>query len=313
MLYFTDPIFLEHDTGVGHPERPDRLRAIEKTLRADGLWDRLEHRSPRSAAADAITLVHPVAHVERIRAMSEQGGGRIDADTIVSARSFEAAALAVGAGIDACDAVMRGESLTAFCAVRPPGHHAESGRAMGFCLFNTIAIAARHAAREHGLERVAIIDWDVHHGNGTQEIFESDSSVLYASIHQHPLYPGTGMANETGVGEGKGFTLNIPLPSGSDDATYRDAFATIARRLDEFRPELLLISAGFDAHERDPLASMKVTTQGFRWMMEWALERAAEHCDGRLVAMLEGGYDLVGLSESVATCIDAMLAVAERR
>jgi acetoin utilization deacetylase AcuC-like enzyme len=311
MLYFSHPSFLEHDTGPGHPERAERLRAIEARLRADGLWDRLEHRTPRAATLEEITLVHPPSHVAALRALSDAGGGSIDADTLVSAASFVAATRAAGAAIEACRAVHDGGSRTAFCAVRPPGHHAETARAMGFCLLNSVAIAARWLLRERGLERVAIVDWDVHHGNGTQEIFERDRSVLYASIHQHPLYPGTGSAAETGVGEGAGTTLNIPLPAGSDDERYRESFAIIARRIDEYRPQALLISAGFDAHHRDPLASMQVTTEGFAWMMRWALERAASHCDGRLVAVLEGGYDLTGLSESVAACVGAMLEADE--
>jgi acetoin utilization deacetylase AcuC-like enzyme len=305
--FFYDPIFLEHETGSGHPEHPDRLRAIVERLKSDGLWDRLDVRAPSAATDEQIALVHPASHVAMIRSASKRGGGFIDADTVLGARSFEAASRAAGAGIDACDLVMSGGARNAFCAVRPPGHHAETNRAMGFCLFNNIAIAARWLRREHGIDRVAIIDWDVHHGNGTQEIFERESSVLYVSTHQHPLYPGTGLASEIGRGEGEGFTLNLPMPSGSDDEDYRPAFEVIERRLDEYRPGFLLVSAGFDAHRRDPLASMLVATEGFRWMMEWALTRARELCGGRLVAMLEGGYDLEGLSSSVATCVDAML------
>jgi acetoin utilization deacetylase AcuC-like enzyme len=306
--FFYDPIFLEHETGAGHPERADRLRAIVERLHADALWDRLEHHAPRPATVDEITLVHPLEHVEAIRRASERGGASIDPDTVVSAASYEAAARAAGAGIEACALVLGGSASNAFCAVRPPGHHAETRRAMGFCLFNNIAVAARHVQRAHGLARVAIVDWDVHHGNGTQEIFERDPTVLYVSTHQHPLYPGTGLASETGRGEGEGFTLNIPMPSGSDDDDYRRAFERITTKLDEFRPELLLVSAGFDAHRRDPLASMLVTTEGFRWMMAWAMATAERLCDGRLVAMLEGGYDLTGLSQSVSACISEMLA-----
>lgn len=306
MLFYYDPILLEHDTGAAHPERPDRLRAIVQALEHRDLWKRLEHRSVRPATIEEIALVHPFAHIESIRHLVESGGS-IDPDTRVSAASFDAATRAAGAVIDACERIMASDERRAFCAVRPPGHHAESARAMGFCLFNNIAIAARSLQARHGLERIAIIDWDVHHGNGTQEIFERDPSVLYVSTHQHPLYPGTGMSTETGRGEGEGFTLNIPMPSGSDDFAYRRAFDVITARLEEFRPQFLLISAGYDAHRRDPLASMLVTSAGFRWMMQWAMARADVHCDGRLVAVLEGGYNLIGLSESVAESIDAML------
>jgi acetoin utilization deacetylase AcuC-like enzyme len=298
--YYSDVLFLAHDNGPGHPERPERLVAIAEALRAHGLWDRLDHRAGRAASDEEIALAHPASHIEMIRALSAKGGGMIDADTSVCARSFDAAAHAAGSVVDACDAVMRGDVSNAFCAVRPPGHHAETNRAMGFCLFNNVAIGARHLVRERGLERIAIVDWDVHHGNGTQEIFETDASVFYASTHQHPLYPGTGLASNAGA-------MNIPLPPGSDDDVYRSALGRIGERLETFRPEFLLISAGFDAHRRDPLASMLVTTEGFRWMMEWALARAGELCGGRMVAVLEGGYDLIGLSQSVAACVDAML------
>lgn len=308
IAFYFDPIFLEHETGPGHPERAERLRAILSLLRSRGLSDRVAMTQPRAATDDEIALVHPLSHIDWIRTVSaDTNGASIDADTRVSARSFDAAARAVGAGLDACDAVMARSFSTAFCAVRPPGHHAETARAMGFCLFNNIAIAARYLRSHHGLDRIAIIDWDVHHGNGTQEVFEQDPNVLYVSLHQHPLYPGTGMASEIGTGAGEGFTLNIPMPSGTDDDGYRDAFARIVPRLASFRPEFILVSAGFDAHRRDPLASMLVTNEGFRWMMNWALERASELCDGRLVAMLEGGYDAIGLSESVCECIEAML------
>jgi acetoin utilization deacetylase AcuC-like enzyme len=208
--------------------------------------------------------------------------------------------------VQACDAVVRGAWRNAFCAVRPPGHHAERDRAMGFCLFNNIAIAARYLQSEHGIGKVAIVDWDVHHGNGTQHIFEEDPSVLYISLHQHPLYPGTGLAGERGRGAGEGFTLNLPLPAGSGDREYREAFDRVLNRLNEFVPEFILVSAGFDAHRDDPLAGMNLGAESYGWMTRDLLDAAGEHCEGRLVAVLEGGYNLAALAASVGTCIEEM-------
>jgi acetoin utilization deacetylase AcuC-like enzyme len=305
--FLYDEYCLLHDTGPGHPERPARLRAIREGLERSGLWDTLLHLNVGKAKHEWIEAVHPSQHIATIEGISLSGGGMVDADTVMSAESYDAALLAAGGAVAGCAAVMKGVCDTAFSAMRPPGHHAERDHAMGFCLFNNVAIAARYLQREHGLERIAIFDWDVHHGNGTQHIFEEDPTVLYISTQQHPLYPGTGMSSETGRGAGEGFTLNIPLPAGCGDEEYRAVFPTIEAKIREFSPEFLLISAGFDAHRDDPLANMLVTADGFRWMMRRMLDLAAAECNGRLVAVLEGGYHLEALAQSVGVCIEEML------
>jgi acetoin utilization deacetylase AcuC-like enzyme len=305
--FLYDEYCLLHDTGPGHPERPARLRAIREGLERRGLWDRLLHIPAEKAKLEWIEAVHPQQHIATMEGISLSGGGMVDADTVLSAESYDAALLAAGGAVAGCAAVMNGGCDTTFVAMRPPGHHAERDHAMGFCLFNNVAIAARYLQREHGLERIAILDWDVHHGNGTQHIFENDPTVLYISIHQHPLYPGTGMRSETGIGAGDGFTLNIPLPAGCGDEEYKGVFPTVEAKIRDFSPDFFLISAGFDAHRDDPLANMLVTADGFRWMMRSMLDLAAAECNGRLVAVLEGGYHLEALAESVGVCIEEML------
>jgi acetoin utilization deacetylase AcuC-like enzyme len=302
-----DERYTLHDTGPGHPERPDRIRAIGERLRGSGIWDRLSHIEALPAAPEAIERVHPVPYIRGIEAACAAGRDHLDADTALSAQSYEIALLAAGGTLAACDAVMRGEVRNAFAAVRPPGHHAERDRAMGFCLFNNVVVAARHLQGEHGVGRVLILDWDVHHGNGTQHILEEDPTVYYISLHQWPLYPGTGAASERGRGAGEGFTLNLPIPAGCGDDEYMAAFEEAGQEMDRFAPEFILISAGFDAHRRDPLAGMRVTEDGFRRMARRMLDLAAKHCGGRLVAVLEGGYDLDGLSGSVEVCLEEML------
>jgi len=301
---YTHSIYLEHVTPPGHPERPDRLKAIARALEADAFAD-LDRKQAPLAELGAVELAHPSDYVERIRsAVPETGIVRIDADTSMSPKSFEAALTAVGAAIAAVDDVWSGAADNVFVAARPPGHHAERDTAMGFCLFNNAAIAARHAQKTHGAEKVAIVDWDVHHGNGTQDIFWSDPTVLYCSTHQMPLYPGTGAPGETGAGN----IFNAPLSPGSDGTYFREAFnSRILPALDNFRPDLIIISAGFDAHYRDPLAEINLVEDDFDWATGQLMERAQSFSGGRLVSLLEGGYDLQGLAFSVAAHVRRMM------
>ena len=304
-VLLTHPAFREHATPPGHPERPDRLDAIEAALKDEAFAALSRHSAPM-ASADTARLVHADAHVDsiaRARPRGEAGGGpggefvRIDADTSMSPGSWEAALRAIGAATAAIDLVVTGAADNAFCAVRPPGHHAETGRAMGFCLFNNVAIAARHAQRQHGIERVAIIDFDVHHGNGTQDIFCKDPDVFYGSTHQMPLYPGTGAREETGAGN----VFNAPLAAGAGTRQFREAMnGVILPALDRFSPDLVLVSAGFDAHWRDPLAALNLQDEDFVWITRQLMQLAEKHCDNRLVSLLEGGYDLHALANSVA-------------
>ncbi|GIX06371.1 MAG: histone deacetylase [Candidatus Poribacteria bacterium] len=301
--------YLKHETGFGHPERPARLLAIQEALDSSGLRSQLTPVEPRNATLEEIAAVHQERYIERVRAIAQGGGGHLDYDTVISPQSFEIALLAAGAVLSGIDAVLSGKVDNAFACVRPPGHHATPDRGMGFCLFNNVAIGARYAQRAHGIERVLIVDWDVHHGNGTQDTFYTDPSVFYFSIHQHPLYPGTGMESERGAGAGEGTTLNVPVPPGSTDEDYYRAFEEkllpAARR---FRPDLILISAGFDAHESDPLASIYLTAEAFGRLTAYVRELAEECCGGRIVSALEGGYSLHGLSTSVVEHLKGLLA-----
>jgi len=306
--FIYDPRYLLHNATISHPERPDRLRAIVGRLKESGLWDRLHHIQPQPAEREWIELAHTAEHIATVEAAVRSAPTSLDPDTHVGQESFDCALLAVGGAIAACDAVVSGKYQNAFAAVRPPGHHAERGAAMGFCLFNNVAIAARYLQQRHGIGRVAILDWDVHHGNGTQHILEDDPSILYISIHQHPLYPGTGLQTERGTGAGVGATLNIPLSGGCGDQEYAVAFDQVEEAINDFRPEFLLISAGFDAHHRDPLASMRLTADGFQYLAKRVVQLARLHCRNRLVMVLEGGYDLIGLSTSVEACLREMVA-----
>jgi acetoin utilization deacetylase AcuC-like enzyme len=296
-LLFTHPACLEHDPGRHHPESPARLRAVVEAL-ADPEFARLERREAPEAALDDILRVHPRHHVERIlRAVPKSGHVAIDADTVLSPDSGQAALRAAGAVVAAVDAVMAREGNNAFCAVRPPGHHAEPERAMGFCLFNNIAVGALRARQAHGLGRVAVIDFDVHHGNGTQAAFETDDSLFYASTHQSPLYPGTGAASEIGVGN----VVNVPLRPMAGSSQFRAGMTQrILPAIEAFRPEFVLISAGFDAHRNDPLAQLLLDEADYAWITERLIEIADRHADGRLVSTLEGGYDLDALRASAA-------------
>jgi acetoin utilization deacetylase AcuC-like enzyme len=305
-LLYTHPACLEHDPGEYHPEAPSRLRAVLEALDAPE-FARLDRREAPEATLDDIARVHPRRFVERLlAAVPADGYVGIDADTIMSPGSGEAALRAAGAVVAAVDAVFAGEADNAFCAVRPPGHHAEPGRAMGFCLFNSVAVGALRARAAHGLARVAVIDFDVHHGNGTQAAFYDDPNLFYGSTHQYPLYPGTGSTRETGA---DGNIVNVPLPpmAGSDE--FRAGVSrTILPALDEFRPEFVLISAGFDAHRRDPLAQLMLEEADYTWITGQLLEIAARHAEGRVVSTLEGGYDLAALGNSAAAHVRALMS-----
>jgi acetoin utilization deacetylase AcuC-like enzyme len=296
--------FLEHLTPVGHPERPDRLRALHEALDNED-FAALKRVEAPLGDPDAALLCHTERYVDGIRrAIPEEGLARIDADTTVSPGSWEAAMRAIGAALHATDCVMKGEAQNAFCAVRPPGHHADKERAMGFCLFDTAAIAARHAQRTHDIEKPAIIDWDVHHGNGTQAIFWSDPSVVYASTHQMPLFPGTGDWTETGTGN----IFNAPLSPGDGTARFKEAFRErILPALRDFKPDFVIISAGFDAHHRDPLAEINLEAEDFAWATAELMEVADRWAKGRVVSLLEGGYDLKGLASSAAAHVRELM------
>jgi acetoin utilization deacetylase AcuC-like enzyme len=323
--FCTSPRFVEHDTGPHHPERPDRIRAIHKAVRDAGLvtsrspfpeftlnmgvrpvdvpMPALLELDPAPATDEHLRLIHTDTMIENVRHVCAVGGGILDlGDTPVCRHSYEIALLSLGGALRCCDAVMRGEVTRAFSAGRPPGHHAEPDRSMGFCLFSNIAVAARYVQRTYGVERVAIVDFDVHHGNGTQACFEADPSVLFVSLHQHPAtcYPRTGYAWEIGVGPGRGYTLNIPFEPGKEDDDWLTAIdEKVVPALDDFRPQLLMISAGFDAHYDDPLADMRLSDDGYERMTRKLVEVANAHCGGRVVSLLEGGYNLKALGRSV--------------
>jgi len=304
-LLLTHPDCSEHLVPAGHPERPERLAAIEEAL-ADPRFAKLKREKAPSGTTDQARLAHAPDYVDLIEERRpEQGFTRLDPDTSMSPKSWDAALRAVGAATRAVDAVIAGEVKNAFCAIRPPGHHAETRRAMGFCLFNNAAIGAIYAREKHGLDRVAVVDFDVHHGNGTQDIFWSEKDLFYGSTHQMPLYPGTGAPTETGVGN----IYNAPLAPGSGGEQFRDAVETvILPALERFRPDLVIVSAGFDAHARDPLANLNLIEPDFAWITSELLAVADRHASGRLVSTLEGGYDLQGLAGSVAACVEAMMA-----
>ncbi|MFW5966989.1 MAG: histone deacetylase [Persicimonas sp.] len=303
-LLFDDRM-LDHDTGRGHPERPDRLRAIREQLEEAGP-DPIRWVSPEAADRAAIERVHDPEHVDRVEAL-RGASGQLDADTPVSPGTVEAAYLAAGAAVEAVEMVDTDPDVLPFALVRPPGHHAEEARSMGFCIFNNIAVAAAHSTEKLGYERVLVVDWDVHHGNGTHYSFYDRRDVLVFNTHRFPFYPGTGQLEETGRGDGAGYTVNVPLPPAMGDGDYAHAFETILEPIaDEYEPDLVLVSAGFDSHRLDPLGGMNVTAEGFGALCTFVRDIARNHADGRLALFLEGGYDLSGLSQSVLRCIEVL-------
>ncbi len=304
-LYYS-PRYLEH-AAPGHPESPARLEAAWAQVQRHGLLLDTVLRDPDPIDRADLERVHHARHIRLVKALAADGGGWVDGDTFVAPPSYDAALRAAGAAVEACAAVLAGRQQNAFALVRPPGHHAPADRAMGFCLFNNVAAGAAWALAAGGAQRVLIVDFDVHHGNGTQDIFYDRADVCYFSVHQYPLYPGTGALAETGTGPGAGCTANLPLPPGCDDAIYRRAFdevlAPLARR---WRPDLILVSAGYDAHWSDPLANMRLTVDGYVALMERLRALANELCQGRLVALLEGGYSLEAIAAAVTASVQVL-------
>ena len=304
-LLISHPACLDHQNPMGHPERPERLRAIEQALEDERFQSLAREQAPR-AADEIVALAHPMEYVEAIRSASPANGlVQLDADTSMSPGSLEAALRAVGGVTLAVDEVMNRKAANAFVAMRPPGHHTETARPMGFCLFNNAAIAARYAQKRYEIERAAIVDFDVHHGNGSQDIFWADKTVMYCSTHEMPLYPGTGAISERGEHD---TIVNAPLSAGDGGDVFREAFETlILPRLHDFKPDLLIISAGFDAHTRDPLANLNLVEADYAWVTKKLMEIADKSAQGRVVSVLEGGYDLQGLSRSVAAHVAALM------
>ncbi len=310
-LLYRDPLFQRHLTGGHHPERPERLAAIECALAERNLASRCREPEWQAAVRGQIERAHSSEHADRVAAVCEFGGGMLDPDTIASAESNAVALRAAGAGCDAVSRVLAGEDRFALCLVRPPGHHAVAEAAMGFCLFNNIAIAA-HEALARGVERVLIVDFDVHHGNGTQDLFYEDSRVGFLSIHRHPFYPGTGMEQETGTGKGLGSTYNIPLPYGTPRRVFLEKFERgLAEMASRIRPELLLVSAGFDAHRLAPVGSLGLVTDGFPFVTRQLVELTGAECGGRMISLLEGGYHLEALAACVGAYLETLLAAEE--
>jgi len=305
LLY--DDLFLCHETGA-HPESPDRLRWIVAHLKSAGIWEACRRVTPRDATVNEIESVHGKEYVQVLKEFAEDGGGQLDVDTVVSPRSYDAAVRAAGAALTACEEVLAGRARNAFCLVRPPGHHAMPGRGMGFCLLNNVAIAARQLVDRHGLERVAIVDWDVHHGNGTQAAFYSEPRVLYVSLHKYPFYPGTGPASEIGAGRAEGTTINVPIGWTTERGAYMAAFEqVVARACREFGPQFVLVSAGFDAHRDDPIAGLGLHVEDFARMTEIVCDLAQEQCGARVVSCLEGGYHPQELPRSAAAHVRVLL------
>lgn len=307
--FLYDPRYLKHQTGAGHPECPERLSVSFNYLKSQPWFKNLKSVSVHLPEEEWIRLVHSKSYILRAREACERGYPFLDTpDVGISENSFEIAQLAVGGALELADQMMKGNITNGFALLRPPGHHAEENFAMGFCLFNTIAILAKYLQKQHSLERVLILDWDVHHGNGTQHTFEEDPSVFYISLHQYPFYPGTGAASETGIGRGRGATLNCPMPAGSCDADYQRAFSEfILPKVNKFKPDAVLISAGFDAHEKDPLANICLTTECFAWMSQRMVEVASKFSNGRLLSLLEGGYNLEALSACLSVHLGELL------
>jgi len=307
LLWYSDPRFAGHDAGKGHPERPSRVEAVEAGRRLVDP-DAIDDRQPEPADRTALTRVHTPAHIDLVESVAAAGGGRLDRDTAMGAASPEAARLAAGAGLSAINALDAGAGQAAFCAVRPPGHHATPTAPMGFCLFNNVAVAARALQTQCGLEKLLILDWDVHHGNGTQHIFEDSKKVLFFSTHQFPYYPGTGSIDEKGVDQGQGYTVNIPLSTGMGDAEYIKIFQEILIPIAaQYKPEFILVSAGFDSFIDDAMGGMNVTAEGFARLTEIIINLSQQLCDGKLIFVLEGGYNLNGLWECTNKVFETLL------
>jgi acetoin utilization deacetylase AcuC-like enzyme len=310
-LLYTDPLFLKHDTGRHHPETADRLRSVTAGLEKAGLVKKCTAGVYQPVVEEFVTQVHAAKQVQAVKQVAQHGGGRLDPDTVVSPDSFQVGLAAAGACIAAVDAVVKGPERTALCLVRPPGHHATPTQCMGFCLFNNIALAARQAKTAHQLTRLLIVDWDVHHGNGTQDIFYEDPELMFFSIHRYGngFYPGTGAADETGRGRGLGHTINVPIRHGTGRKDYHACFrGALEKAADKIKPELVLVSAGFDAHHSDPIGSLDLEVEDFVTLTRQVLDVARTHARGRLVSCLEGGYNLDALAESVQVHLEELLA-----
>jgi acetoin utilization deacetylase AcuC-like enzyme len=302
-----DARYTEHDMGMYHPESPKRLLAIKEVLDGDGVGKELVHLEPRDATKDEIAWIHDPSYIDFVASSEGSDGMPLDFETFANAHTWAAAKLAAGGAMNAADAVNEGKVNNAFAFIRPPGHHAERDTAKGFCVFNNVAIATEHLIRSKGIDLVAIIDFDVHHGNGTQHAFYNRDDVLYVSTHRGRFYPGSGTNEETGGGKGKGFTVNIPLSVGADDDDYKRAFdKIIIPAVRNFQPQIILLSAGFDAHRRDPMGGMRMTTDGYRWIGRTLGDLANDLCNGKIVYVLEGGYDLVALRDSCEAILEEM-------
>ncbi len=313
--FLSDTRFIEHDTGPGHPECGERVATTMRYLQQHQWFGDIKQIESKYAQIDDILTVHDKQFIKRAEEVCRSGNSYLDSmDVNVCRDSFDIALLAAGSAIQLADEMMLGNINNGFGLLRPPGHHAENDMALGFCIFNNIAVLARHLQQKYKLDKIAIVDWDVHHGNGTQHLFEEEPSVLYISIHQFPYYPGTGNYYEIGIGRGKGATLNCPMPAGSDTDDYAAAFQhKILPKLDEFKPECILISAGFDAHAADPLAQMLLSDSFYGWMTERLLEVADKHCQGRVLSLLEGGYNLEALARCVAIHLETLKNLKEKK
>jgi len=306
--YISDPFYLKHKNEP-HPENPGRLNAIQKNIESSKYYNNLTLIQPRKATIEDIAKVHGTGYIQSVEDSCRNGVRNLDADTVISTDSYQAALLSAGAGLEAVDKILEGTVDNAFCAVRPPGHHAEQNKAMGFCLFNNVGVIARYAQDVKNLEKVFIFDWDVHHGNGTQHSFYKDSSIYYSSIHQYPFYPGTGGVDETGTGDGLGSNLNLPMRAYSCDTDYINAIEhKLIPVIQKFNPDLIIISAGFDAHENDPLAQINLSTECYGKMTQKLMEIANDVCNGRILSMLEGGYDYSALADSVQLHVETLLS-----
>lgn len=307
-LLIYDDIFLQHDTGFSHPENAKRLEYTIRHLKQCKLWEQLRVERPRAASPEEIGLIHPQTYIRDIKQIADTGGGWLDADTVISPASYDAAVYAAGAPLTAIDLIMKGEEKNAFCLVRPPGHHATPTRGMGFCLFNNVAIAARYIQWKYRLEKICIVDWDVHHGNGTQDAFYSNPTVLYFSMHRYPFYPGSGKKEEDGQGKGKGFTMNMPLSADTTSRKYIEAFMDVMEhRVNQFAPEFIIISAGFDTYSKDPIGGLNLEIGDFHTLTGIVMKCAERCCNGRIVSCLEGGYNLSDLPFCIEAHLKALL------